>query len=104
MPRRSKFTATVTHHGYKPQVVAVTHHLSANGAAAFLGNGLIGGVPGAAIDIITGSTLDLFPQASVVHLERDKDYYPTLYGYNFGAEPSWGFDILPGDTVTVTRF
>ena len=104
MPRRSTFTATISHPGYKPQTVAVTNRLSANGFAAFLGNGLIGGVPGATVDIITGSTLDLFPKASMIHLERDKDYYTNLYGYDYWSAPPSETGLRPGDSVKVTRF
>ena len=65
---------------------------------------MIGGVPGATVDIITGATLDLFPKASMIHLERDKDYYKKLYGYDYWAEPPGEFGLRPGETVTVRRF
>jgi hypothetical protein len=104
MPRRSNFTATISRPGYKTQTVAVTNHLSPNGFAAFLGNAVIGGVPGASIDLITGSTLDLYPNTTMLHMERDPEYYKHMYGYDYWADPPNQYNMKPGDTVAITRF
>ena len=68
--RKDVFVATVSKAGYKPYVVGVSHHISTEGVVAFLGNGLIGGLIGAAVDVGTGSTLDLKPNWVQAKLEK----------------------------------
>ncbi len=111
MPRRSTFTATITHAGYKPVALAVTNHVTTSGGLAFVGNAIIGGVPGAAIDILTGSTLDLTPNAQTIELERSDSLATQIYDYASvsssagNAGPALGeLGLAPGETVTVTRF
>jgi hypothetical protein len=69
MPRKDGFTITVTKAGYKQSITDVTPKLAATGAAGFVGNALIGGVIGAAVDVGTGSTMDLTPNPLNVTLE-----------------------------------
>lgn len=61
MPRKDAFTVTVSKAGYKTSVTDVKPKIASNGAAGFLGNALIGGVIGAAVDVGSGATLDLSP-------------------------------------------
>ena len=61
----------ITKPGYKPVSVNVSHHLSAEGGAAFLGNAVIGGALGATVDIVTGATEDLAPNNMTLMLERE---------------------------------
>ncbi|MDR3506387.1 MAG: translation initiation factor 2 [Caulobacteraceae bacterium] len=61
MPRKDAFTVTVSKPGYKTSVTDVKPKIASNGAAGFLGNALIGGVIGAAVDVGSGATLDLSP-------------------------------------------
>ena len=83
--------------------MAVTNHVTTAGAVAFIGNAVIGGIPGAAIDLITGSTLDLTPNAGVIRLERDQSLTAAMYGF----EPDSDLErdgFAPGETLTVSRF
>jgi hypothetical protein len=56
--RKAPFVATLTAPGYEPGTVEVKPEIKPIGAVAFLGNGLIGGLIGAAVDIGTGAPLD----------------------------------------------
>jgi hypothetical protein len=58
VPRKSHFIATLSTPGYKPSELEVKPEVKPIGAIAFLGNGLIGGLIGAAIDVGTGAPLD----------------------------------------------
>lgn len=69
--RKRSFTATVSMPGYLPATVEVHPRVGLVGGVAFLGNGVIGGVLGAGVDIYTGSPLDPYPNGSVVTLKRD---------------------------------
>lgn len=69
MPRRSDFTVTVAKAGYRPATASVTNKMSGEGGIAMAGNVIVGGVPGLAIDAISGSTLDLTPNPLNVTLD-----------------------------------
>lgn len=69
MPRKDGFTITVTKAGYKTVTTTVQPKLAGNGAAGFVGNALIGGVIGAAVDVGTGATMDLTPNPLRVTLD-----------------------------------
>jgi hypothetical protein len=69
--RKRSFTATVSMPGYLPETVSVGPRVGLAGAVAFLGNGVIGGLLGASIDIWTGSTLDPAPNGKIVTLKPD---------------------------------
>jgi len=70
--RKNRFYATVSMPGYLPETINVEPKLSVVGGAAFLGNGLIGGLIGASIDVWTGATLDPTPNDTVVTLKSDQ--------------------------------
>ena len=72
MPRKDGFSITVTKPGYKTAVSDVQPKLAGSGAAGFVGNALIGGVIGAAVDVGTGATLDLTPNPLHVDLQADE--------------------------------
>jgi hypothetical protein len=61
MPRKDSFTITVTKAGYKTVATDIKPHVAETGGAAFVGNALIGGVIGAAVDVGSGATMDLGP-------------------------------------------
>jgi hypothetical protein len=69
MPRKDAFTVTVSKTGYKTVSMDVKTKLADSGAAGFVGNALIGGVIGAAVDVGSGATLDLTPNPLNVTLE-----------------------------------
>lgn len=69
MPRKSNFTATVTMDGYVPQEHAVVGRVSRNGIVTMaVGNGILGGGIGAAVDATSGAMRDLTPNPLVVEL------------------------------------
>lgn len=69
MPRKDGFTVTVTKAGYKTVTTKVQPKLASNGAAGFVGNALIGGVIGAAVDVGSGATMDLTPNPLRITLD-----------------------------------
>lgn len=66
--RKDHFTATLTMPGYEPGMVEVKPEIKPLGAIAFLGNGLIGGLFGASLDIYTGAPLTPSHNGDVVKL------------------------------------
>ncbi len=72
MPRRSTFTATITHDGYKPAEVEVTNHVSGGGGVGMAGNVLVGGIIGAGVDVASGAMLDLTPNPVAVAMEKEE--------------------------------
>ena len=72
MPRRSTFTATITHEGYKPAEVQVTNRVSGGGGAGMAGNVLVGGIIGAGVDVASGAMLDLTPNPVTIAMEKDE--------------------------------
>jgi hypothetical protein len=67
--RRDKIRANFAKEGYEPQVVAIEQRIAGQGAAGFVGNVLIGGVIGMAIDAGSGATLEHFPNPVTVVLQ-----------------------------------
>jgi hypothetical protein len=67
--RKDSFTVTVSKAGYKTATADVKPKVASEGAAGFLGNALIGGVIGAAVDVGSGATLDLTPNPLHLTLE-----------------------------------
>lgn len=61
VPRNKVLIATFTKEGYEPETVNVRWKVPPTGAAGFVGNALIGGVIGLAIDAGTGAALDHSP-------------------------------------------
>jgi len=92
MRRSAHFDVSVDKVGYKTAQSHVAPHVEGSGAAAFLGNGLVGGVPGAVVDVITGAPLDLGPNPLVVHLERGE------------LPPGAYFNPPPTSSISVYRF
>ena len=76
MPRKSEFTATISHPGYKPVDVTVTNHVSNGGGVGMAGNVLLGGVIGAGVDVASGAMLDLTPNPVTLTMERVDDIPP----------------------------
>ena len=77
MPRKDAFTVTVSKPGYKTVAIDVKPKIAGSGAAGFLGNALIGGVIGAAVDVGTGATMDLTPNPLHVDLAANADAAAT---------------------------
>ena len=72
MPRKDKFTVTVTKAGYKTVKAEVKPIVLGGGAATFVGNALLGGVVGAAVDVTTGAAMDLQPNPLKLILEPEE--------------------------------
>jgi hypothetical protein len=74
MIRKEAFDATFTLAGYKPKVAHVQSLVEGGGAAGAVGNVLVGGVIGVAVDATDGAMDDLVPNPLTVTLEpADKD-------------------------------
>jgi hypothetical protein len=68
LPRSVAFQARVSLPGYVTQVIPVASRTSAGGAVGFLGNGMVGGLIGASVDIDSGAMRSLFPNPLRVRL------------------------------------
>ncbi|WP_420480263.1 PEGA domain-containing protein [Brevundimonas sp. FT23028] len=69
MPRKSNFVATVSMDGYVTQEVSVVGRVSRDGIVTMaVGNGILGGGIGAAVDATSGAMRDLTPNPLVVEL------------------------------------
>ena len=68
--RTENFLVTVSKPGFQSQTVPVESKFSPTGGAAVLGNALVGGVIGGAVDMATGATRSLYPNPVVVNLVR----------------------------------
>lgn len=69
MPRKSNFVATVSMDGYVTQELPVVGRVSRDGIVTMaVGNGLLGGGIGAAVDATSGAMRDLTPNPLVVDL------------------------------------
>ena len=67
--RKEEFQVTFVKPGYVPQTMEVKTRVAGTGAAGFMGNVLIGGVIGMGTDVLTGATLDHYPNPVVMTLE-----------------------------------
>ncbi|MEM0908595.1 MAG: translation initiation factor 2 [Pseudomonadota bacterium] len=75
--RKTAFKATFDKEGFKPASVNVKTRLSPGGAGAgVVGNALVGGLVGVAVDASTGAMLDHFPNPVVVNLETGETNEP----------------------------
>ena len=68
LPRAAAFQARVSLPGYATQVIPVASRASAGGAVGFLGNGVIGGLVGAGVDMDSGAMRSLSPNPLRVRL------------------------------------
>lgn len=59
--RHDKIAVTVTRPGYEREAFSLVPQPSGEGVGSTLGNALIGGVVGVALDAVTGATLDKCP-------------------------------------------
>ena len=66
--RKEEFQVTFIKPGYVPQTMEVKTRVAGTGAAGFLGNVLVGGVIGMGTDVLTGATLDHYPNPVVMTL------------------------------------
>jgi hypothetical protein len=69
LPRKDGFDVTITLEGYQPQTVHVSSKVQGGGAAGFVGNAVVGGVLGGAIDASSGAMKDLVPNPVKVKLQ-----------------------------------
>jgi hypothetical protein len=69
MIRKEAFDATITLAGYKPKTAHVQSLVEGGGAAGAVGNVLVGGVIGVAVDATSGAMDDLVPNPLSVTLE-----------------------------------
>jgi hypothetical protein len=77
MPRKDAFSVTISKAGYKTVKTDVKPKIAGSGAVGFLGNAMIGGVIGAAVDVGSGATLDLAPNPLQVTLEAEGTAAPA---------------------------
>jgi hypothetical protein len=68
LPRGVGFQARVSLPGYATQVIPVASRGSAGGALGLLGNGVIGGIAGASVDVDSGAMRSLSPNPLNVRL------------------------------------
>ncbi len=68
LPRAAAFQARVSLRGYATKVIPVASRTSVGGAVGFLGNGVIGGVVGAGVDVDSGAMRSLSPNPLRVRL------------------------------------
>jgi len=61
LPRAVAFQARVSMPGYVTQVIPVASRTNAGGAIGFLGNGVVGGIVGASVDLDSGAMRSLSP-------------------------------------------
>jgi hypothetical protein len=69
MIRKEAFDATITLAGYKPKTVHIQSLVEGGGAAGAVGNVLVGGIIGVAVDATSGAMDDLVPNPVSVTLE-----------------------------------
>ena len=70
LPRAMTFQARVSLPGYATQVVRVSSRNNVGGAVGFIGNGVVGGIVGAGVDMDSGAMRSLSPNPLRVNLER----------------------------------
>jgi len=68
LPRAVAFQARVSLPGYATQVIPVASRAAAGGVVGFLGNGVVGGVVGAGVDLESGAMRSLSPNPLRVRL------------------------------------
>ena len=68
LPRAVAFQARMSLPGYATQVISVASRDTVGGAVGFLGNGMIGGVVGAGVDLDSGAMRSLSPNPLSVRL------------------------------------
>jgi hypothetical protein len=68
LPRAVAFQARVSAPGYATQVISVSSRDAVGGAVGFLGNGVVGGVVGAGVDLDSGAMRRLSPNPLKVRL------------------------------------
>ena len=68
LPRAVAFQARVSLPGYATQVIPVASRNTMGGAVGFVGNGMIGGVVGAGVDMDSGAMRSLAPNPLNVRL------------------------------------
>lgn len=74
--RRDEFIVSFAKEGYKRQSITVGTKLTGEGATAFVGNVLIGGVVGMGVDAATGAALKHFPNPVFAILEPIASKHP----------------------------
>ncbi|MGF1632216.1 MAG: PEGA domain-containing protein [Phycisphaerae bacterium] len=88
LSRRSNLTVKIYRDGHEPLEVRVNSQVAPGGAAAMAGNVLLGGIIGAGVDALTGSTLQLMPNPISVKLV-------PLYGNQGGYRDSYRASQTP---------
>ena len=70
LPRAVAFQARVSLPGYATQVLPVASRNTVGGAVGFVGNGVVGGIVGAGVDMDSGAMKSLSPNPLNVRLDR----------------------------------
>jgi PEGA domain len=88
IPRKSEFLVRVIKPGYETAEVKVHGKVKGGGTAGFVGNALIGGLIGGAVDASTGSALDLVPNPVNVTLKQVAMVAPAAVETPAAAAPA----------------
>ena len=83
LARSQPVTVTVEKAGFETAYVTVTPTVAGAGGAGLVGNIVLGGVIGAAVDLGTGAANDLKPNPVRVKLERKGPKKPARESFSF---------------------
>lgn len=67
--RDSFLTCVIEKEGYQSSTIQINHQTAGGGAAGMAGNLIFGGIPGVAVDALSGATQELAPNPVFVELE-----------------------------------
>ena len=91
IPRKGDLVVVVTKEGYDRKEIVIKAEVSGGGTAGFLGNAVIGGIIGGAMDIGTGAALSHSPNPLNVTLDRK-----TIHEESSAGQPNSPTAADPG--------
>jgi len=86
LPRKDAFRVTVTKDGYQPYEAQIRSSISSDGTVPLVGNWVLGGVIGVAVDYSTGAAQDLQPNPLRVTLDPAAGSASAVAGGAAGGE------------------
>ena len=95
LPRAVAFQARVSLPGYATQVIPVASRGTVGGAVGFLGNGMVGGIVGAGVDLESGAMRSLSPNPLRVQLNLEASIW---------SRRAHAAGISPRDQTEPSRF
>jgi hypothetical protein len=78
VPRKDPFVATFAKAGYHSEQVTVSTTMGGAGTAGLVGNALVGGVIGIAVDASNGATMDHTPNPVIAQLKPLRAVSPLI--------------------------